>query len=163
MRLGQTARAGQILDKLAGQVRCQPEIRIAAAALRIAQDDPSTALAELAQVLDNPVPDILGPWIITAHALEAVARDVLGDRGAAERALERALDLAEPDEVLVPFLLSSVQALLERHPPHRTRLSHRRDPQPVRVCQARAATSLARAADRAAQWQRDPRAALPAH
>ena len=41
-------------------------------------------------------------------------------KGAAERALERAPDLAEPDEVLVPFLLSSVQALLERHPPHRT-------------------------------------------
>jgi nucleotide-binding universal stress UspA family protein len=54
VRLGQTARAGQILDELAGQVRYQPEIRIAAAALRIAQDDPSAALAELAQVLDNP-------------------------------------------------------------------------------------------------------------
>ena len=120
VRLGQTARAGQILDELAGQDRYQPEIRIAAAALRIAQDDPSAALAELAQVLDDRVRDGVGLWIITAYALVAVARDVLGDRGAAEHALERALDLAEPDEVLVPFLLPSVQALLERYPPHRT-------------------------------------------
>ncbi|MGH3237866.1 MAG: LuxR C-terminal-related transcriptional regulator, partial [Streptosporangiaceae bacterium] len=58
--------------------------------------------------------------VVTAYALEAVARDGLGDRDAAERALERALDLAEPDEVLTPFLVSPVQALLDRHPPHRT-------------------------------------------
>ena len=120
VRLGQTERAGQILDGLAGQDGDQPEIRIAAAALRIAQDDPGAALAELAQVLDDPVPDILGPWIITAYALEAVARDGLGDRDAAERALERALDLAEPDGVLIPFLLPPVQALLDRLASHRT-------------------------------------------
>jgi LuxR family transcriptional regulator, maltose regulon positive regulatory protein len=71
-------------------------------------------------VLGAPVPDIVGLWIITAYALEAVARDRLGDRAAAESALERALDLAEPDRVLLPFLLSPVRALLERHAPHRT-------------------------------------------
>jgi hypothetical protein len=30
------------------------------------------------------------------------------------------LDLAEPDRVLLPFLLSPMLALLERHAPHRT-------------------------------------------
>jgi LuxR family transcriptional regulator, maltose regulon positive regulatory protein len=120
VRLGQIARAGRILDGLAGQYGGRPEIRIAAAALRIAQDDPGAAIAEITRVLDNPVPDILGPWIITAYALEAVARDGLGDQGATERALERALDLAEPDEVLIPFMLSSVQELLDRYPMHRT-------------------------------------------
>jgi len=120
VRLGQTAPAGQILDGLAGQVRDQPEIRFAAAALRLAEGNPTAVLSELAPVLGAPVPDIVGLWIITAYALEAVARDRLGDRGAAERALERALDLAEPDGVLLPFLLSPVRALLERHAPHRT-------------------------------------------
>jgi LuxR family maltose regulon positive regulatory protein len=52
--------------------------------------------------------------------LEAIARDALGDPGAAERALERALDLAEPDGVLLPFLLDPAPGLLERHARHRT-------------------------------------------
>jgi LuxR family maltose regulon positive regulatory protein len=55
-----------------------------------------------------------------ALLLEAIARDALGDEGAAERALERALDLAEPDGVLSSFLLHPVPGLLERHARHRT-------------------------------------------
>jgi LuxR family maltose regulon positive regulatory protein len=60
----------------------------------------------------------LQPW--TTHAivqllLEAIAREALGDPGAAEQALEQALDLAEPDGVLSPFLLVPAKALLERH------------------------------------------------
>ena len=111
---------GQLLDGLSEADRDHPEIRIAAAELRLAEDDPGAALSELTRVLDGPLPVILGFRVVTAYALEAVARDGLGDRDAAERALERALDLAEPDEVLTPFLLSPVQALLERHAPHRT-------------------------------------------
>ena len=55
-----------------------------------------------------------------ALLLEAVARDALGDSGAAESALERALDTADPDGAILPFLLHPVSALLERHPRHRT-------------------------------------------
>jgi LuxR family maltose regulon positive regulatory protein len=120
VRLGQAERAAQILDELAEQDRDNPEIRIAATALRLAQGNPDAAHTELAQVLDGPVPVILGFRMVTAYALEAVARDRLGDRAAAESALERALDLAEPDGVLTPFLLSPVLALLERRAPHRT-------------------------------------------
>jgi LuxR family transcriptional regulator, maltose regulon positive regulatory protein len=47
--------------------------------------------------------------------LEASARDVLGEQEAAERALERGLDLAEPNGLLFPFLLHPVPELLERH------------------------------------------------
>jgi LuxR family transcriptional regulator, maltose regulon positive regulatory protein len=52
--------------------------------------------------------------------LEAIARDSLGDSGAADRALERALDLAEPDGQLLPFLLHPAPDLLDRHAQHRT-------------------------------------------
>jgi len=45
---------------------------------------------------------------------------VLGDPAAAGRALERALDIAEPDGAVLPFLLHPVPSLLERHPRHRT-------------------------------------------
>ena len=83
-------------------------MRIAMAALRLAQDDPHAATAALAPVLDGsaPVPrfDLAG----SAFMLEAIARDALGDPAAAGRALERALDLAEPDGALSAFLLHPV-------------------------------------------------------
>jgi LuxR family maltose regulon positive regulatory protein len=53
--------------------------------------------------------------VVAAALLEAIARDELGDPAAAERAMERALDLAQPDLVLFPFLTYPVPALLERH------------------------------------------------
>ena len=71
-------------------------------------------------MLGGPVPAIVGSRLVTAYALEAAAQDKLGDLAAAESALEHALDLAEPDRVLLPFLMSPVLALLERHAPHRT-------------------------------------------
>jgi LuxR family transcriptional regulator, maltose regulon positive regulatory protein len=52
--------------------------------------------------------------------LEAIARDALGDPAAAGRALERALDCAEPDGVLLWFVLHPAPGLLERHTRHRT-------------------------------------------
>jgi LuxR family transcriptional regulator, maltose regulon positive regulatory protein len=52
--------------------------------------------------------------------LEAIARDALGDPGAPERALERALDLAEPDSMLLAFLLYPAPGLVERHARQRT-------------------------------------------
>ena len=50
------------------------------------------------------------------------AADALGDTGASSRALERALDVAEPDGLLLPFLLHPAPALLERQ--QRLRTSH---------------------------------------
>jgi LuxR family transcriptional regulator, maltose regulon positive regulatory protein len=52
--------------------------------------------------------------------LEAIARDAVGDAGAADRALERALGLAEPDGLLLPFLVHPTKGLLERRARHRT-------------------------------------------
>jgi LuxR family transcriptional regulator, maltose regulon positive regulatory protein len=52
--------------------------------------------------------------------LEAIARDALGDQDAADRALERALGLAEPDGFLLPFLLHPTKDPLERQARHRT-------------------------------------------
>jgi LuxR family maltose regulon positive regulatory protein len=63
---------------------------------------------------------ICPPWLAQAFLLEAIARDALGDEGAAGRALERALDLAEPDGAVLPFVLHPVPGLLERHARHRT-------------------------------------------
>jgi LuxR family maltose regulon positive regulatory protein len=52
--------------------------------------------------------------------LEAIARDALGDSGAAATAIERALELAEPDGALLWFVLHPAPDLLERHAKHST-------------------------------------------
>jgi LuxR family maltose regulon positive regulatory protein len=58
--------------------------------------------------------------VILAFALEASARDAFGDPGTAQVALERALDLAEPNGTFSAFLLHPAPDLLERHSRHRT-------------------------------------------
>jgi len=59
-------------------------------------------------------------WLVEAFLLEAIARDALSDPAAAARALERALDLAEPDGAHFFFLIHPAPRLLERHAGHRT-------------------------------------------
>jgi LuxR family maltose regulon positive regulatory protein len=120
VRLGEIEGAEQALADLSSQDRDHGETHIATAVLRLAQDDPHAAVAALAPVLDGG-PSVL-PWIGLAHAflLEAIARDALGDRAAAGRALERALDLAEPDGALSLFLLHPAPGLLGHHARHGT-------------------------------------------
>jgi LuxR family maltose regulon positive regulatory protein len=120
VRLGETERAGQALAALSDQDRDSGAMRISLAALRLAQDDPHAAIAALAPVLDGSAL-VRGPTALgQAFLLEAIARDALGDPAAAGRALERALDLAEPDGVLVWFLLHPAPGLLQRQARQRT-------------------------------------------
>jgi LuxR family transcriptional regulator, maltose regulon positive regulatory protein len=120
VRLGETERAEQVLTDLGEQGRESGGIGIATAALRLAQDDPHAASAALAPVLDGSAPVPRSAWLAQAFLLEAIARDALGDPAAAGRAVERALDLAEPDGALGAFLLHPAPGLLERHARHRT-------------------------------------------
>jgi LuxR family maltose regulon positive regulatory protein len=94
-------------------------MRVAMAALLLAGDDPPAALAALEPVVNGSVP-VINRMAAEALLLEATARDALGDPDAAGRALERALEAAEPDGAVLPFLLHPVPRLLERHPRHRT-------------------------------------------
>jgi LuxR family maltose regulon positive regulatory protein len=57
---------------------------------------------------------------VHAYMREAIARDALGDPAAAGRALERVLDLTEPDGGLLTFLLHPAPGLLERQVRQRT-------------------------------------------
>jgi LuxR family maltose regulon positive regulatory protein len=120
VRLGETERAEQALADLGEQDRSHGDIRTATAVLRLAQGDPRAAAAALAPVLDGSAPVTSQPLHILSFLREAIARDALGDNAAAEHALERALDLAEPDGMLVPFLLHTAPGLLARHAQHRT-------------------------------------------
>src|SRR5215468_2857177 len=120
VRLGATERAEQALAALADQDRDDGAIRISLATLRLAQDNPHAAIATLAPVLDRSAPLPWPAWLAQPFLLEATARDALGDPGAAGRALEHALDLAEPDGLLSWFLLHPVPGLLQRHARQRT-------------------------------------------
>ena len=119
VRLGRTGQAGQFLDGLSDADREHGEIRVATAALRLAQDDPRAATAALAPVLADSTPVGFPTWVARAYILEAIATDALGEADAAEQALEHALELAEPDGARLSFLLHPVPGLLERHR-HRT-------------------------------------------
>ena len=114
VHLGETERAEQALAALGDQDREHAEIRIAAAGLRLARDDPHAALAELAPVLGRLAP-IRRIWLAVACALEAAAREALGDQAAADGAIERALGLAAPDGAVTAFLLHPAPGLLDRH------------------------------------------------
>jgi LuxR family transcriptional regulator, maltose regulon positive regulatory protein len=113
IRMGQAGRAGQALT--GPDATGRGELRTALAALRLAQRDPRAATAALAPVLAGSAPVTNLGWMTQAYLLEAIARDALGDPAAAGRALEQALDLAEPDGAVFAFILHPAPDLLHRH------------------------------------------------
>ena len=104
---------------MSDQQRETGAMRGVVAALRLAQHDPRRATAALAPVLDGSAP-VITPALVGSFLLEAIAREAAGDPGAAENALERALNLAEPDGVLLPFLIQPAPDLLARYSRRRT-------------------------------------------
>jgi LuxR family maltose regulon positive regulatory protein len=118
--LGETGQADEFLAGLAERERDSGGMRMATAALRLAQDNPGTALAVLGPVLDSSVRVGWQGWLTEAYLLAAIAHEALGASSTADADLERALDGAESDGVLLWFLLHPVPALLERHRERRT-------------------------------------------
>jgi LuxR family maltose regulon positive regulatory protein len=102
---GETELVQRALDDMDEDVRATGEMRVVLAELRLAQDDPERAAAALAPIFAGASPLEFSGWQIQALLLTASAEDARGDTGASSRALERALDLAEPDGLLLPFLL----------------------------------------------------------
>ncbi|HEY6496108.1 MAG TPA: LuxR C-terminal-related transcriptional regulator [Trebonia sp.] len=117
VQLGETERAEAALTALDEQERGSAQLRVALAALRLAQRDPRAAVTALVPVLDGSVTGtgVQRSWVVEALLLESSARDALGDQDAAWHALERALEVAAPDRALVSFLLHPVPELLEHH------------------------------------------------
>jgi LuxR family maltose regulon positive regulatory protein len=121
VRRGDTKQVEQALAAMDGPERDRGEIRIAAASLRLAQDDPAAAVAVLAPVTDGSAPlQNAHLWDVQAFLLQAIAYDALGDAVAARRALERALDHAAPESLLFPFLFDPAPDLLDRQRRHGT-------------------------------------------
>ena len=130
LRLGETERAAQAFARLDDRDREDPVMSTTLAALRLAQHNPQDAIAALAPVLDgfasrflpgqSAVSEPEAQFWGSVFLWEAIARDALGDSRAAASALERALDLAEPDGVLMIFLVCPAPSLLENYARHRS-------------------------------------------
>ncbi|MFI5779526.1 LuxR C-terminal-related transcriptional regulator [Nocardia sp. NPDC051570] len=121
VRLGDLEGAAAARAALDAQVRESAWVRMALATSQVAEGAPEAALATLAPVLDGSVPVIWPGRLAEGLLLEAIAREALADSEGAEAAVERALDVAEPDGALLWFLLHPVPDLLERRIRHRTR------------------------------------------
>jgi LuxR family maltose regulon positive regulatory protein len=121
VRRGETRRVEQALADMGKTERERGEIRIAEASLRLAAGDPQAAAAVLAPVIDGSASlENAHLWEVQAFLLQAISCDALGAAGAARRALERALDRAEPESLLFPFLYDPAPDLLDRHRRHGT-------------------------------------------
>jgi LuxR family maltose regulon positive regulatory protein len=121
VRLGQTDAAAAALAELSSEDRDRAEMRLAAAAVHLGEGDPEHALTVLRPAIERSAPTI-HPRTASMDALlfAAAAHDALGDIRAVEESLERALDVAEADGILLPFAMAPVRPLLKRHPRHKT-------------------------------------------
>jgi LuxR family transcriptional regulator, maltose regulon positive regulatory protein len=122
VRLGETAAARDTLAEMSESDREWGGVfaRVAAASVHLADGDAEAAVDALAPVLDGSALVLRETSVVPALLLDAMARDLLGDKSAAEADIERGLELAEPDALIWPFVMTPPADLLERHPRHRT-------------------------------------------
>jgi LuxR family transcriptional regulator, maltose regulon positive regulatory protein len=76
------------------------------------------AAAALTPMLDGSVPWVHRVRMAAAFLLGAMSRDVLDDPDAVRPALQRALDLAEADQLLLPLLTPQTPGPPEHRAPH---------------------------------------------
>jgi LuxR family maltose regulon positive regulatory protein len=119
-RAGLPGEARARLAALDEQEARSGEVRNADAVICLAEGEPTAALGALASVLDGTAPVIGYITFVEAQLLAALAHRTLGDQRAANSATERALALAEPDRLVLPFVTTGAQELLEALPGHAT-------------------------------------------
>jgi LuxR family maltose regulon positive regulatory protein len=119
-RLGRPGEARAMLAALDDERAGSGEIRNADAVICLAEGDPAGALAAVRDVLDGTAPVIGYVTVVEAHLLAGLAHRELGDQRAANQAAERALALAESDRLVLPFVTTGAQALLEALPSRQT-------------------------------------------
>ena len=120
LRLGRLEEAREVLDDFSDQERGWGEARTALASVCLAEGNARAAAETLTDVLDGTVRVLHAGSLIEALLVHAMACDRLGEPRRAERDVERALEIAEPDAQVFPFVLIRPVELLQRHPRHDT-------------------------------------------
>ena len=121
LKLGATNKVKTALAELDERELASGETRIVRAVLKLAERDPKGAIVALAPVLDGTEALFHPNWRVVALLLEAIARSSDGEVPESGRALEQALDLAEPEGLLLAFIFYPAPELLERQGRTRTR------------------------------------------
>jgi LuxR family maltose regulon positive regulatory protein len=119
-RLGLIGEARARLMAVAEDEAGAGEIRNASAVICLTAGDPAGALAEAQKVVDGTAPVVGQATIVEAQLLAGLAYRMMDDRHAAGRAAEQALALAEPDRLVLPFVMTGSGELLEALPRHQT-------------------------------------------
>jgi LuxR family transcriptional regulator, maltose regulon positive regulatory protein len=119
-RLGMLGEARAALAALDDERANSGEVGNARAVICLAEGDPAGALSALADVLDGTAPVVGHVTVVETHLLAALAHRDLGDQRAANAATERALALAEPDRLVLPFAMIGSRDLLEALPRRET-------------------------------------------
>jgi LuxR family maltose regulon positive regulatory protein len=119
-RLGMLGEAHACLAALDDERANSGEIGNARAVICLAEGDPAGALGALADVLDGTAKVVGYVTVVEAQLLAGLAHRALGDQGTANNAVERALALAEPDRLVLPFVMTGSRELLEALPRHET-------------------------------------------
>ncbi|MBV9207349.1 MAG: response regulator transcription factor [Actinobacteria bacterium] len=120
LRMGQVAAVRTALGEMSDYERNCGELRDVLGALALLDGDPLAAADVVAPAVNGSAPSHHVGVIVHALVVDALARDQLGDTRASGDALERALDLAEPDALVIAFLIPPCDELLARYPRHCT-------------------------------------------
>jgi LuxR family maltose regulon positive regulatory protein len=119
-RAGRLGEARASVAALDDERASSGEVGNARAVICLAEGDPAAALGALRDVLDGTAPVIGNVTLVETHLLAGLAHGELGDQRAANQEAERALGLAEPDRLVLPFVMTSSVELLEALPRHET-------------------------------------------
>lgn len=119
VRLGDPAAAEATIAALPGSGDRADMWHVARAHAYLERGDPQQAVDVLAPVLSGNLPS-QALLLVEAFLVDAAARDRLEDRTGAQADVERALELAEPDGLIWPFVVSPAREAIARHPRHAT-------------------------------------------
>ena len=119
-RVGLPGEARACLAALDDERASSGEVGNARAVICLAEGDPAAALAAVADVLDGTAPVIGYVTLVETHLLAGLAHRELGNQRAANQAAEGALGLAEPDRLVLPFVMTGSGELLETLPRRET-------------------------------------------
>jgi LuxR family maltose regulon positive regulatory protein len=121
LRMGDLKGARAVLARIPEYLNGRAEIRIAVGAMALADNEPERTIEQLEPVIERSALSLAPNWTaIYALLFNAAAREQVGEPGGAEESIERALELAEPEGFIFPFLVAPARELLERHPRHRS-------------------------------------------
>jgi LuxR family maltose regulon positive regulatory protein len=119
-RLGRPEQARTFLESIPAGRADAGEIRAARATVSFAAGDAGAALAEVQTVMDGTSTVIGAFTLVEANLIAGLAHLELGSRGEAKAAAEAALTAAEPDRLMLPFVVADSLRLLEAVPPQDT-------------------------------------------